>query len=82
MQLSTQFLVSQNYNRKLFFVSTKIGERNLSRLVFFVSYFDLIISLTHFIPVLHCYTPENIRKPKGFLVFSGGKAMQNWAETG
>ena len=24
--------------------------------------------------------PENIRKPKGFPVFSGGKVMQNWAE--
>ena len=28
--------------------------------------------LIHYSPVLLIYTPENIRKPKGFLMFSGG----------
>ena len=35
--------------------------------------------LTQFNPMLHCYTPESIRKPLDFL-FSGGIAMQNWTE--
>ena len=29
------------------------------------------VGLAHFIPVLLIYTPENIKKPKGFLTFSG-----------
>ena len=33
----------------------------------------LNIILSHYSPVLFFYTPENIRKPKGFLdVFGGG----------
>ena len=30
------------------------------------------LSLTHYSPVLLFYTPESIRKPKGFLMVSGG----------
>ena len=38
--------------------------------------------LTHFSPVLYCYTPENIRKSSGFLMFSAGIAMHHWAKMG
>ena len=36
--------------------------------------------LTYFSAVLHCYTPENIRKSSGVMMFSGGIAMRHWAE--
>ena len=28
--------------------------------------------------VANLYPPENIREPKGFLMFSGGKDKQHW----
>ena len=37
---------------------------------------DKSISAQRFIAILL----ESIRKPKGFLIFSGGIAMQHWAE--
>ena len=38
--------------------------------------------LTHCSPVLLFYAPENIRKPKGFLMFTGGIEKQHWAAMG
>ena len=37
---------------------------------------------THYGPVLLIYTTENIRKPKCFLMFSGGIDQQHWAVMG
>ena len=39
-------------------------------------------SLTHYSPVLLFYTLENIRKPKRFLLFSGGIEKQHRAVMG
>ena len=42
----------------------------------------IIIHLTHYSPVLLFYTPENIGKPLGFLMFSGGIEKQHWVVMG
>ena len=54
--------------------------RNKHRL----SDFDVqfIKKLTHYSPVLLSTPPENIRKPEGFLTFSGGIEKQQWAVMG
>ena len=38
--------------------------------------------LTHYSPVLPFYTPVNIKKPKGFPMFSGGIEKQHRAVMG
>ena len=43
----------------------------------------LIISipmLTHLFPMHAFSTPENIRKPQGFLMFSGGRESVHWEQ--
>ena len=54
--------------------------RNKHRL----SDFDVqfIKKLTHYSPVLLSIPTENIRKPEGFLTFSGGIEKQQWAVMG
>ena len=52
-----------------------------------ITLFTLLLSLgfihlTHYSPVLLFHTPENIRKPKGFLMFSGGIEKQHRAVMG
>ena len=39
----------------------------------------IICGLTHYSLVLLIYTPENIRKPNGFMMFSGGIDKQRRA---
>ena len=41
-----------------------------------------IKELAHYSPMLLSIPPENIRKPKGFLMFSGGLDKQHWAVIG
>ena len=44
---------------------------------------QIIVKLTHYSLVLLSYTPpKNIRKPKDFLMFSGGIEKQHQAEMG
>ena len=40
---------------------------------------EILFILTHYCHVLLIYTPENIRKPLGFRMFSSGIDEQNWA---
>ena len=39
---------------------------------------DTVVSLTHYSPVCFSIPPENIRKPLGFLMFSGSIEKQHW----
>ena len=45
-------------------------------------HWEVLSRFKHVSPVLHWLPPENINKPKGFLIFSGGIAMQHWVEMG
>ena len=38
--------------------------------------------LTHSFPMTLSQPPENVRKPKGFLMFSGGREMVHWERVG
>ena len=38
--------------------------------------------LTHLFPMHPFSSPENIRKPYGFLMFSGGRERMHWEEMG
>ena len=40
------------------------------------------IALRHFLPISILGPPENIRKPLGFLMFSGGPKREHWQEMG
>ena len=40
----------------------------------------LSMNLTHLIPVLHFFTPENFKKPYCFLKFSGGTEIKHWQQ--
>ena len=42
----------------------------------------LEISLTHFQPMFHIYTPCKYRKTRGFLMFSGGIEVDHWLKMG
>ena len=39
---------------------------------------DLKVTLTHFQPMFHFYTPWKHQKPGGFLIFSGGIEVKQW----
>ena len=39
----------------------------------------LVVDMTHYSPVFLSYPPKNIRKPLGFLMFSGGTEKQHRA---
>ena len=45
-------------------------------------YAKIKLYLTHYSPVLLSIPPENIKKPKGFLMFSGGIEKQHRAVMG
>ena len=38
--------------------------------------------LTHFSPVFYFYTPEKRQKAQGFMKYSGGIEMKQWAKMG
>ena len=38
-----------------------------------------LMSLTHFSPMFHSYTPWKRQKNFGFLTISGGQEMEHWA---
>ena len=51
-------------------------------LIFSANILVFFLSLTHFSPVSHFYTPWKRRKTYGFLMFSGGIAMWHWTKMG
>ena len=42
----------------------------------------LVLQLTHLFPMHPSLPPENIRKPFGFLMFSGGREGVHWEQMG
>ena len=50
--------------------------------VLLIKYFEKSVYLTHYSPVLLIYTSEKVRKPLGFLMFSGGIDKQHQAVMG
>ena len=40
------------------------------------------LTLTHFRPMIHFYTPRKRQKTRGFLTFSRGLEIEHWSEMG
>ena len=49
---------------------------------YFLYFLPTIVFLTHIESVFSIETPENIRKPYGFLMFSGGPKREHWLNMG
>ena len=66
----------------LVFLFAAFQQVNISWVVFKALHKKRNFPLTHYSPVCFSILPENIRKPLGFLIFSGGIEKQHRAVMG